>query len=157
MTRASTSISPPTTGTFSRACPTATSALLSACRHDVQQLGTLIEGFTGLVPADKGFIDEYQQHLWEAEQGVQVLTPARLNMKTAAPALVRATKRWRKLVDTVGSQLTERFHLTRARVRDLAHYQHRLVRKILAHTVCVFLNLQLGRRPLDFEGLVTLN
>ena len=128
--------------------------LLSARRHDVQHLGTLIAGFNGLVPADKGFIDEYQQQLWAAQQGVQVLTPARAKMKSVTePALVRASRKWRKLIETVNSQLTERFQITRMRVRDFAHYQHRLVRKILAHTVCVFLNLKSGRAPLDFDGL----
>jgi len=39
-------------------------------------------------------------------------------------------------------------------VRDLWHFQHRLIRKVLAHTVGVFLNLQLGRKPLDLDGLV---
>jgi hypothetical protein len=68
--------------------------------------------------------------------------------------LVRACARWRKLVETVGSQLTERFAIARVRVHDLWHFQHRLIRKILAHTVMVFLNLQLGRSPLDFDGLV---
>jgi hypothetical protein len=29
-------------------------------------------------------------------------------------------------------------------VDDLRHNQHRLIRKILAHTVAVFLNLQVG-------------
>jgi hypothetical protein len=29
-------------------------------------------------------------------------------------------------------------------------------RKILAHTVCVWLNLQYGRPPLDFAGLVAV-
>jgi len=33
-------------------------------------------------------------------------------------------------------------------VHDLWHYQHRLIRKVLAHTVAVFLNLQRwGVRP----------
>ena len=128
--------------------------LLSARRHDVQHLGTLIAGFNGLVPADKGFIDEYQQQLWAAQQGVQVLPPARAKMQPVTEAaLVRASRKWRKLVETVNSQLTERFQITQVRVRDFAHYQHRLVRKILAHTVCVFLNLKLGRAPLDFDGL----
>ena len=37
--------------------------LLSARTHDVHHLGSLIEGFSGTVPADKGFIDEYQHQL----------------------------------------------------------------------------------------------
>jgi len=39
----------------------------------------------------------------------------------------------------------------------LWHFQARLIRKILAHTVAVFLNLQLGRKPLDLDGLVFTN
>ena len=34
------------------------------------------------------------------------------------------------------------------------HFQHRFMRKILAHTCAVFINLMLGRQPLDFDGLV---
>jgi len=131
--------------------------LLAARPHDVNHLGTLIEGCRGLVPADKGFIDAYQQHLWQARQHVQVVTPVRSNMAAPAqPALVKWTQRWRKLVETVNSQLTERFNITRIRVRDFWHYQHRILRKVLAHTVLVFLNLRLRRPPLDFEGLVTV-
>lgn len=62
----------------------------------------------------------------------------------------------RKGVETVGSHLTERFAVARLRVHDLWHFQHRLLRKVLAHTVGVFLNLQLRRPPLDLDGLVTL-
>ncbi len=42
------------------------------------------------------------------------------------------------------------------RVRDLWHYQLRLIRKVLAHTVGVFLNLQSGQPPLDLDDLVTV-
>ena len=42
--------------------------LLAARPHDLHHLGTLIEGFSGLVPADKGFIDEYQQAFWRERQ-----------------------------------------------------------------------------------------
>lgn len=44
------------------------SPLLSARTHDSQHLESLIEGFTGTVPADLGFIDEYQQGLWQEKQ-----------------------------------------------------------------------------------------
>jgi len=65
-------------------------------------------------------------------------------------------RRLRKHVETVGAHLTERFGVARIRVHDLWHYQHRLIRKALAHTVAVFLNLQLGRPPLNLGGLVAL-
>ena len=56
----------------------------------------------------------------------------------------------------VGSQLAERFAVERIRVHDLWHFPHRLIRKVLAHTVGVFLNLQLGRQPLDLDGLLEM-
>ena len=67
----------------------------------------------------------------------------------------RASRRLRKRIETVGAPLTQRFAIDRLRVRDLWHFQHRLIRKILAHTVGVFFNLQLGHRPLDPDGLLS--
>lgn len=129
--------------------------LLPARPHDVNHTGALLEGYAGLVPADKGFWDPFRQGLYEQRQGVQIIVPARKNMtETQPPRLLKACARWRKIVETVGSQLTERFGVARIRVRDLWHYQHRLIRKILAHTVAVFLNLQLGRPPLALDSLV---
>ena len=129
--------------------------LLSARRHDVQHLGTLIAGFNGLVPADKGFIDEYQQSLWQEKQQTQVVTPTRKNMESSPEQvkLVRKTKYWRKLVESVNSQLSERFQITKIKVKDLWHYQNRIFRKIMSHTVAVFLNMQIGNKPLQLALL----
>jgi Transposase DDE domain len=124
---------------------------LSARLHDVNHLGSLIEGFSGTVPADKGFIDEYQHALWQETQLTQVITPTRKNMESSPEQakLVRQTKYWRKLVETVNSQLTERFQITKIKVKDLWHYQNRIFRKIMSHTVAVFLNIQIGNKPLQ--------
>ena len=132
--------------------------LLSARPHDVTQTETLISGFGGVVPADKGFIDAFRQSLVHERYGTQLITPPRARMQSEHPLAVRkACRRLRKVVETVGSHLTERFAVTRIRVHDLWHYQHRLIRKILAHTVAVFLNLQLRREPLDLDGLVAVD
>jgi Transposase DDE domain len=133
--------------------------LLWARPHDVRHLQTLTEAFEGVVPADKGFIDPFEQTLLSVRHGVQVVVPQRQNMKKPsphAPELLRACARWRKQIETVGSHLTERFAVARIRVHDLWHFQHRLIRKVLAHTVLVFLNLQLKRPPLDLDGIVSL-
>ncbi len=130
--------------------------LLSARAHDVTHLTTLVEGFSGLCPADKGFIDPWRQPLLFDRYGVKIVTPVKSNMTEEHPrALRKFCSRIRKLVETVGSHLTERFAVDSIRVHDLWHFQHRLIRKVLAHTVMVFLNLQLGRDPLDLDGLVT--
>jgi hypothetical protein len=130
--------------------------LLAARPHDIQHLEALVEGFAGgVAAADKGFIDQYRHALLSDRQALMVVTPTRARMTPTQPyRLRRACARWRKVVETVGSQLTERFAVTRIRVRDLWHFQHRLIRKVLAHTVAVVLNLQMGRQPLDFEGLL---
>jgi hypothetical protein len=131
--------------------------LLAARPHDIQSLDTLLEGFEGMVPADKGFIDAYRQSLLLERHRIMVVTPVRKNMQTNLPGhLLRFCRRVRKFVETVGSHLTERFGVDQIRVHDLWHFQHRLIRKILAHTVCVFLNLMFSRPPLDLDGLVLI-
>jgi len=131
--------------------------LLPARPHDVQLTDELLTAFAGVAPADKGFIDAVRQALLAERHGVTLVTPPRKRMQAAfAPAVLKVCARWRKRVETVGSHLTDRFGVARIRVRDLWHYQHRLIRKILAHTVGVFLNLQLGRKPLDLDGLVSV-
>jgi Transposase DDE domain len=133
------------------------SPLLSARPHDIRLLDDLVEGFAGGVPADKGFIDAYRHPLLAERHGVVVVTPPRKGMTPPhSPTLLRLCARLRKGGETVGAHLTERFAVARIRVHDLWHFQHRLIRKVLAHTVGVFLNLQLGRPPLDLDGLVTV-
>ena len=129
--------------------------LLPARPHDIWFLAELVENFAGIVPADKGFIDAIRQALLDERQGVSVITPAGKNMTETHPLqLRRLCSRWRKRIETVGSQLTERFAIDHIRVRDVWHFQHRIIRKVLAHTIGVFLNLQLGRKPLDLDGLL---
>jgi len=129
--------------------------LLNARAHDIHHLGALIEGFAGTVPADKGFLDEYQHGLWRETQDTQIITPSRRNMESSPEQvkLVKKTKYWRKLVETVGSQLTERFQISKIKVKDLWHYQNRIFRKILSHTVAVYLNMQNGNKALQLSLL----
>ena len=141
-----------TRGGMITCCP-----LLPARPHDIQLLDELVDGFAGLVPADQGFIDAFRQALLADRHRVFVITAPRKRMPTPhSPTLLKLCARLRKGVETVGSHLTERFAVARIRVHDLWHFQHRLIRKVLAHTVGVFLNLQLRRPPLDLDGLVTL-
>lgn len=131
--------------------------LLPARPHDIRLLDDLVEGFAGLVSADKGFIDAFRHLLLAERHGVVVVTPPRKGMTTPhSPTLLKLCARLRKGVETVGAHLTERFAVARLRVHDLWHFHHRLIRKVLAHTVGVFVNLQLGRPPLDLDGLVAV-
>jgi hypothetical protein len=130
-------------------------SILPARPHDIQNLETLLEGFEGTAPADKGFIDKFRHSFLLERHNILVVTPHRKNMKPNLPEhLLKFCGRARKLIETVGSQLTGRFKADHIRTHDLWHFQHRLIRKILAHTVCVFLNLCSNRPPLDLDGLV---
>jgi hypothetical protein len=64
--------------------------------------------------------------------------------------------RGRRLIETVGSQLTERFHIQRLTVRKGWTLIATWYRTIVAHTMCVWFNKLYGRDPLDVEGLVTI-
>lgn len=130
--------------------------LLPARPHDINFLADLIDNFQGIILADKGFIGGSSNDLWKT-RGVKIITPNRKNMKKLdiPYTLMKQYMRFRKGIETVISQLTERFSINRIRTRDLWHYKHRITRKVLAHTICVFMNLQLGRSPLDFEGLIS--
>jgi hypothetical protein len=131
--------------------------LLPARPHDSQLLDDLIAGYEGVVPADKAFINQFRQESLALKRHIELIVPARKSMQMRPPiAVLKACGRWRKLVETVGSHLTERYHIAKTRTRDLWHYQHRLIRKALSHTICVFINLQLGRPPLHLDDLVTV-
>jgi hypothetical protein len=102
-------------------------------------------------------MDQSQQAILAEPQGRHGVTPPRARLTPTQPrCLVRACARWRQIVETVGSQLTKHFAVARLRVRDLGHFPYRLIRTVLAHTVGVLINLQLGRQPLDLDGILTV-
>lgn len=132
--------------------------LLAARPHDSQLRDALLVGMpAGTVAlADKAFLDEDEQIRLRDEHGLLLLTPMRRNMQPTAFALPALAKGIRQLIETVNDQLVERFKVQNLRVRKGWTLVAKWYRKILAHTVCVFLNLKLGRNPLDFAGLVSV-
>jgi hypothetical protein len=133
--------------------------LLPARPHDVNFTEELVGGFGKTVLGDKGFLDQFRQDLLLDRYGTRLIVPKRKNMKEQDENPIAKTtsniyRKIRKVIETVNSHLTERLNITKIRVHDLWHFQSRLIRKILAHTVAVFLNLQLNRKPLDLDGLV---
>jgi hypothetical protein len=70
-----------------------------------------------------------------------------------SPADLKLLTRVRRLVETVIGQLVERFHIEKVWSRDLWHLTSRINRKLLAHTVCRWLNRH-SDDPLQFEQLV---
>lgn len=132
--------------------------LVNARSHDIKYLPTLVEGFQGIVPADKGFIDFAKQNLLR-QQGTLLVTPKKANTKPPFPipaALAKRCRFWRKRVETVASQLTRLFSIDSIRVHDMYHFTHRVIRKILAHTVAVAINIKYGYKPLAIAQLANV-
>lgn len=128
--------------------------LTAANIDERESLWELVKTIKGLLLADKGLIGkDYQQALHE-QTGVNLQTPSRSNMQDNRG---RDCNTWisstRRLVETVIGQLTERFHIQKIGARDLWHLTSRIARKILAHTLAIWVNITLGNKPLQFECL----
>lgn len=114
----------------------------------------ITDAVQGVLIGDKGYISQpLQAQLAQAHLDLQ--TPLRKNMQDTRPkAVVRQLQTVRRLIETVNAQLAERFLFERIRARDLWHLTSRVNRKVLAHTLCCWLNRQQGRQLLHFEGLI---
>ncbi len=76
-------------------------------------------------------------------------------MKDSRPkSLVKILMRVRRLIETVIGQLVERFNFEKVWARDTFHLTSRINRKLLAHTVCRWLNRD-NPSPLEFDNLVS--
>jgi len=115
----------------------------------------LLKGMHGLVIGDKGFISSSLKNRLK-KVNIELETPLKKNMKDVrSPEFVVKIKSVRRLIETVIGQLNDRFHYNVVWARDFWHLLSRLARKALAHTVGIFLNRQLGRPPIKFDGLLT--
>ena len=86
--------------------------------------------------------------------GVELLAPYWSKKRDPTPQRSAYLSRLRYRIDTVFSQLTERYSIKRVWAKDLWHLSGRLVRKVLSHTVVAFLlNHQVGNRPLQLARL----
>lgn len=121
-----------------------------------QPVEELLKGMQGMVVGDKGFIsNDLKSRLKKVN--IDLETPLKKNMKDArSPEFLVKIKSIRRLIETVIGQLDDRFHFNVVWARDFWHLLSRLARKVLAHTVGIFLNRKLGRPPIKFDGLLTV-
>ena len=114
----------------------------------------IVNKIKGLLIADKGFIRPVlKQELAEIDIDLQYLV--RKNMEDQRPeSFTELLKSKRRLVETVIGQLAERFDIEKTKARDLWHLTNRIARKILSHTVGVFLNKLMGNPPLQLALLL---
>lgn len=87
-----------------------------------------------------------------AADGLALLAPPRGAQAAPWPRWLVHTRR---RIETVLSQLTERYHAKRTRARDVWHLMARWLRKLVSHTIAVLLCQHTGLSPLAFAGLLT--
>ena len=120
-----------------------------------ESLWDIVEGIEGLLIADKGLIGADYRETLQQSTGINLQTAVRSNMEEKrSHTCIKWLVSTRRLAETVIGQLTERFNIEKVRARKLLSLTNRIARKILAHTVCVALNKQIGNPPLQFDLLV---
>jgi hypothetical protein len=114
----------------------------------------------GQLAAPPGSVGVGDRNYWSppvrdelAAGGVVRLAPFKNKSKDPDPERSRRLRRVRWVIETAFGQLAERFRVKRTWARDLWHLSHRVIRKVLGHTVAVWINVSVGRKPLDFDGL----
>lgn len=116
----------------------------------------LVESIKGWLLGDKGYISSYlKQNL--KNHDINLWTALRKNM-TSEPGrslvLDRLCMTVRRRIETVIGQLAERFHIEKVRARDMWHFTARIRRKILSHTIAVWVAKQLGIDPLHHAAIL---
>ena len=132
--------------------------LAPANEHDIRFTEALLnEDRGGWTLGDKGYRSKpLQQKLWE-DRKMYFHTSVRRMDKKESPLpreTIRTLTGKRRLIETVAGQLSERFGIKTTSARDLWHLMNCIVRKILSHTVGVYLNIMRNVEPLKLRLLV---
>jgi hypothetical protein len=105
---------------------------------------------TGL--GDRNYWSPALRAAFEAAGG-RLVAPFKTARHDKDPRRSHALLELRRRIEHAIGQLVERFDCRRVRVKDVWHLEHRLVRKILSHTVALWLNVRDGHEPLQFDRL----
>ncbi len=107
-------------------------------------------GSVGL--GDRGYYNPQMRQLLAAG-GVTLHAPYDHRSRDPNPRWSSRLASLRYRIETVGSQLAVRYHMKQTRSRDVWHLIHRIIRKILSHTVMICLDVQETNAPLSFDRL----
>ena len=122
--------------------------------HELSVLPEIAEGTSGLIIGDRNYHSPKTREELAGKGGVELLAPYSSKKRDPTPQKSAFLSRLRYRIDTVFSQLTERYSVKRVWARDLWHLASRLLRKVLSHTVAFLLNHQLGNPPLQLSKLL---
>jgi Transposase DDE domain len=121
--------------------------------HELSVLPELAEGTSGLLVGDRNYHSPNTKEEL-VHRGIELLAPYSSKKRDPDPKRSAFLSRLRYRIDTVFSQLTERYCVKKVWACDLWHLASRLLRKVLSHTVAFLLNCQLGNPPLQLSKLL---
>jgi hypothetical protein len=122
-----------------------------------EALFTMTEQMSPLLLGDKGYLLNELRKSELNDHSIRLETPKRNNMKEHRhSSFLRWMNKTRRMIETVISQLTERFLIEKVRARDLWHLTNRVTRKILAHNLCQLIARTNGIQSLQFNKFVAL-
>jgi len=113
----------------------------------------IAEETSGLLVGDRNYHSPKTKEQL-ASMGVELLAPYSSKKRDPTPNRSALLSRFRYRIDTVFSQLTQRYSIKRVWARDIWHLTSRLLRKVLSHTVAFMLNHQMGNPPLQLSKLL---
>jgi len=114
-----------------------------ANRSDLEVAPELVDGLTGVVLADRNYWNP-RLRAELADEGIALLAPYRHRSEDPTPQHSKLLNRVRRQVETIASQLVERYRLKRVWARDAWHLTNRILRKVLSHTLAIRLNVGQG-------------
>src|SRR5215212_7957427 len=128
-------------------------SLAPANAHELSVLPEITQGTSGVLVGDRNYHSpKTREEL--ATMGIDLLAPYSSKKRDPNPQRSALLSRFRYRIDTVFSQLVERYCVKRVWARDLWHLASRLLRKVLSHTVAFLLNHLLGNQPLQLSKLL---
>jgi hypothetical protein len=127
--------------------------LAPANLHDLAVAEDLLADAHGWVLGDRSYWSPVRAERLR-EQGVWLLAPPSRSAKGPVPRLPGRLVQARRRIETVIGQLVERYHAKRVWARDAWHLWSRWQRKLLSHTLAVYLCQQQGLGSLRFADLL---
>ena len=121
--------------------------------HDLRLAEELLEDAEGWALADRNYWSpELAERL--GEEGLSLLAPYKSKKREEKPWPSWLVQK-RRRIETVVSQITERYRAKRVWARDRWHLTSRWLRKVLSHTMAVYFCQQVRLSPLRFAELLT--
>lgn len=130
-------------------------SLTGAHISDVATAPQLLEAQEGIVLGDRNYHSPALQRELEAcAPHGKLLTPPKKKTEKEDKRRSAFLSRLRYRIECVLSQWCQRLKLKHVTTRTTWHLLNRLLRALLCHTLCVFLNFQHNLKPLQFENLL---